>query len=84
MPVHVIRLGVLEDFLASTQNQAMKCTTRSLALAGVFIVLGMLALGYYLSDDMLLRPAPAPASLSSSSVDDDGIFNHSDDLVSYA
>jgi hypothetical protein len=62
----------------------MKCTTRSLALAGILIILGMLALGYYLSDDMLLRPAPAPAPLLGPSIDDDGIFNHSDDLVTYA
>jgi hypothetical protein len=62
----------------------MKCTTRSLALAGILIILGMLALGYYLSGDMLLRPAPAPAPLLDPSIDDDGIFNHSDDLVTYA
>ena len=62
----------------------MKCTTRSLALVGVFIVLGMLALGYYLSDDMLLSPAPAPAPLPGSSIDDNGIIDHSDDIVTYA
>ena len=69
----------------------MKCTTRTLAIAGIFIVLGMVAIGYFMSDDVIFSkevtaPAPAPegAALSSSSINDDGILNHSDDQLMYA
>ena len=74
---------------------SMKCTTRTLAIAGIFIVLGMVAIGYFMSDDVIfskevtaLAPAPAPAPegtpLSGSSINDDGILNHSDDQLMYA
>ena len=75
------------------RQATMKCTTRSLAIAGIFIVLGMVAIGYFMSDDVIFSKevtaaAPAPASegvsLSSSSINDDGILNHSDDQLMYA
>ena len=69
----------------------MKCTTRSLAIAGIFIVLGMVAIGYFMSDDVIFSkevtaaaPAPHSVPLSGSSINDDGIFNHSDDQLMYA
>ena len=69
----------------------MKCTTRSLAISGILIVLGMVAIGYFMSDDVIFSkevtaaaPAPHSVPLSASSINEDGISNHSDDQLMYA
>jgi hypothetical protein len=51
----------------------------------------MVAIGYFMSDDVIFgkevtaaAPAPHSIPLSSLSINEDGILNHSDDQLMYA
>ena len=60
----------------------MKCSSRSLAISGIIIVLSMMAVGYLMSDDVFFGKAtiapPVPLS-SGSSTNDESILNYKDD-----
>lgn len=88
IPVHVFKIKNTSPVLRQAE---MKCTTRSLAISGILIVLGMVAIGYFMSDDVIFSkevtaaaPTPHSVPLSASSINEDGILNQSDDQLMYA
>jgi len=81
--------GLLKNTSRVLRQAEMKCTTRSLTISGILIVLGMVAIGYFMSDDVIFSKedssaAPHSVPLSGSFINDDGIFNQSDDQLMYA